>query len=154
MTIGCGTEGDCVGILDSILGSNKEEPSDEVRTSGKPFVVSTKFLPIRLAAMKEGKIGLDIKIKNNTGEKQLVSVDALLQNHAMIGFDPTCINKHVEKRVGEIEPGETKEITVMIWGSNQTKDGEYPIRLTFYSHYLDYKRVLNYMEKTVTVRVV
>lgn len=146
-----------VGIFDSIFGDDGEEsgtPSEELRKSGKPFAISTKFIPIRLSAMKEGKIGLDVKIKNNTPEKQLVSIDALLPKRVLLGFDPTCINKHVEKRMGELEPGETKEMSIIVWGSNQTKDGDYPMKLTFYSHYLDYKRVLNYMEKMVKIRVV
>lgn len=141
-----------MGFLDSILG--KQEPSEELHGHGKPFGISMKFIPMRLISMKEGKVDLEIKITNLTKEPQLVSVDALLPKKILVGFDPTCINKHIEKRLGEVKAGETKIVAITIWSSNQTKTGEYPIELTFHSHYLDYKKVLNYMKRSATVRVV
>ena len=141
-----------VGFLDSIFG--EEKPSEELHGHGKPFNISMKFIPMRLSAMKEGKVNLEIKIKNNSDETQLVSIDALLPKKILVGFDPTCINKHVEKRVGEVLAKETKVIDITIWSSNQTKEGDYPIELTFHSHYLDYNRVLNYMKRNAVVRVV
>ena len=141
-----------VGFLDSILG--EEKPSEELHGHGKPFTISMKFIPMRLSAMREGKINLEIKIKNNTDEPQLVSIDALLPKKVLIGFDPTCINKHVEKRLGEIPARETKVADITVWSSNQTKEGEYPLELTIHSHYLDYNKVLNYMKRNAVVRVV
>jgi len=134
--------------------ANNESLNGEVRKSRKPFLISTRFVPIRLSAMKDGKINLYLKVKNNTNTKQLVSVDALLPKKVLIGFDSICINKYLEERVGEIEAGESKEVSILVWGSNQTKKGIYPMKLTVYSHYLDYKKVLNYTEKMIKIRVV
>jgi uncharacterized membrane protein len=141
-----------MGFLDAVLGVEKSQK--KVHNTGKPFNVSMKFVPIRLSSGKEGKMDLEIQIENATSEYQLVSVDALLPKQVMIGFDPTGINKHIEKRLGEIKPAETKTAIITIWSNSQTKEGEYPIEITFYSHYLEYNKVLNYIKKKLTIRVV
>ncbi len=141
-----------MGFLDAILGSEKSQK--KVYNSGKPFNISIKFVPLRLSSGKEGKLDMEIQIENATSEYQLVSVDALLPKKVMVGFDPTCINKHVEKRIGEIKAGETKTTVITVWSNSQTKEGEYPVEITVYSHYLDYNKVLNYVKKNLIIRAV
>ncbi len=142
-----------MGFLDGILGTN-EKRETPIKDNGNPFITSLKFIPRRLSSMKEGSIDLEIKVTNNTADTQLVSIDAVLPKKILVGFDPTCLNKHTEKRLGNVEPGETKDVALRIWGSNQTKEGDYPIQISFYSHYLNYKKVLESTHKRTTVRVV
>lgn len=141
-----------MGFFDKLFGGSKV--SEEVKSSAAPFKVSLVFSPFRITAMKQGSANLVIKITNNTNEKQLVSVEALLPRHVLVGFDPTAINKYIDKKLGELEPGETKEIAISVWGTNQTKAGDYPVEVTIYSHYIDYTKVLNYMKKKTVLRVV
>lgn len=139
-------------LLEAMFGEKK--PSEELKTTGAPFTISTKFVPRRLSSRKEDKMQVLISVKNNTSEDQLVSLDFLLPSGVTFGFDPTGIGKKMEKRLGHLAPGETKETTITVWGNNQTKEGEYPLKITAFSHYLDYNKVLNYIERTVSVRVV
>ena len=143
-----------MGFLDSIM---KGSETDDVKGSGtgtSPFKVTMNFLPLRLAAMKDNKVNMFIRITNTSGGGQLVSVDVALPRNQLVGFDPTCINKHMEKRVGQLNAGESTEVVLPIWGNNQTKDGNYPIGITVYAHYLDYTKVINSVKKSASLRVV
>lgn len=143
-----------MGFWDSIVGSdNKSEVSDE-KKSGNPLNVTVSFSPLRLSAMGKSSVSLSVKVKNVSGSPQLVSVDALLPKEAMLGFDPACINKAAEKRVGEIKPGDSVEASMTIWSSNQTKEGNYPIEVTVYSHYIGFDKVLSYVKKSTSIRAV
>jgi len=142
-----------MGFLDSILGE-EQKPMQAEKKSVNPFNVSLKFTPLRLSAMRRNSVDLQVKVKNTSPETHLVSVDALLPRNAMIGFDEACINKGVEKRAGELKPGESIDVPIRIYGNNQTKEGNYPIEVTIYSHYIGYDKVLSYTKKSTSLRVV
>ena len=141
-----------MGFLVSIMKGNDME--DVKSASGIPFKVSVSFLPLRLAAMKDNKVSLTVRVTNISGQDQLVSVDASLPRNQLVGFDPTCINKNIEKKVGQLKSGETTEVMLPVWGNNQSKEGNYPIDVTVYAHYLDYTKVINSVRKSASLRVV
>jgi len=161
-----------MGFLDWLVGSSKSEgkTSSEEKTSAKekaeetpienkkilakPFIITTSFTPLRLAARKSNSVNLDITIKNITPDPQLVSVDILLPKAAFLGFEPSCINKVFEKRLGEIKPNESVTTSIKIWGGNQTAPGEYEVGYTVYAHYIGYEKVLNYQKNKTKLRVV
>ena len=143
-----------MGIMDALLGEEKSEPVSGKPASGNPFTVSLKFHPLRLNANSSNSINIDVKVKNISSSPQLVSVDALLPGNAMIGFDKPGINKHIEKRVGELKAGETTEVSIPIWSNNQTESGKYDIEVTVYSHYIGYNKVLSYIKKNTSFRAV
>lgn len=140
-----------MGFWDSIVGS-EQKPIQE--KSGLIFNVSLSFSPLRLSANKRNSVHLLVKVKNLSSEQQLLSVDAFLPKDAMLGFDPAGINKVTEKRSGELKPGESVEVPIEIWANNQTKEGNYPIEVTVYSHYIGYDKVLSYLKKSASLRVV
>jgi uncharacterized membrane protein len=72
----------------------------------------------------------------------------------LLGFDQACINKSVEKRAGELKAGESIEVPITIWANSQTKEGNYPVGVTVYSHYRDYDKVLSYSKKRTSLRAV
>lgn len=141
-----------MSFLDSLLKG--EEEKSYGGGGGTPFKVSISFLPLRLAAMKDNRVNMTVRVTNLSGEDQIVSVDATLPRNQLVGFEPTCINKMIEKKVGQLKPSETTEVTLPIWGNNQTKDGNYPIDVTVYAHYLDYSKVISSVRKSVSLRVV
>lgn|SRR3989338_3636150 len=141
-----------MGLMESLWG--EQTPAEGWNVSSNPFRISLRFAPLRLSAMKEGRVDLIVSVQNTTGQSQLVSVDAMLPRHQLVGFDPTCLHKSSETRVGEILPRETKEVRVGIWANNQTKGGDYPLEVHIYSHYLNYNKVINYIKKSATLRVV
>jgi uncharacterized membrane protein len=149
--------GDFMGILDSILGKEETGSSTPSASSGKsanPFAVTLSFAPLRLAANKASSVSLVVKVKNISADPQIVSVDALLPKEVMVGFDPACINKAVEKRVGEMKSGETKDVQILVWSNNQTKEGTYPVDVTVFAHYIGYDKVMSYIKKNTTLRAV
>ncbi len=141
-----------MGLFDSVF-KNKGDETPAASATG-PFKVSVQFSPLRLAAMKDNKVNMIIKVTNTSAENQLVSLDAMLPANKLVGFDATCIHRHIEKKMGEVRAGETKELVVPIFANNQTQGGNYDIHIKAYAHYLDYKRVLGGVQKKITLRVV
>ncbi|VVC02726.1 Uncharacterised protein [Candidatus Bilamarchaeum dharawalense] len=141
-----------MGLLDSILGKTSDEPPP--KATANPFNVSIAFAPLRLSAHNRSSVNLIVKVKNISRSPQMISVDALLQKGAMLGFDPACINKAAEKRVGELQPGDTTEAQITLWSNSQTKPGSYSVEVSVYSHYISYDKVLNYIKKSTTIRAV
>jgi len=146
-----------MGFMDWLTGEKKSEGTTEItggKILSKPFKIAMSFTPLRLSANQKNSVNLNIKVTNITKDPQLVSVDILLPKDAFIGFEPTCINKAMEKRLGEIKPGETATAVIPIWANTQTKPGIHEISITVYAHYIGYDKVLNYMKTKTAVRIV
>ncbi|MFH0737133.1 MAG: hypothetical protein V1827_00620 [Candidatus Micrarchaeota archaeon] len=144
-----------MGFWDSILGSDRSDAAPEMgKPAHNPFNVGVKFAPLRLSAKAKSSVDLVVKVTNASSFPQLVSVDALLPRDALIGFDPACINKAAEKRVGELKAGSSIDVPITIWSSHQTQEGNYPITVTVYSHYIGYEKVLSYVKKSTSLRAV
>lgn len=150
-----------MGIMDYFLGGKKEAPERAAsgapmasRPVERPFAISTKFSALRLKAERNGKIFMEVSVKNISPTKQLVSVDLGLPKNSKIGFDAGCGQAYIEKRLGEIAPGATNTFTVPIYSSNLTKEGSYTVEINAFSHYLDYKKVLSQMKKKVALRAI
>jgi hypothetical protein len=150
-----------MGFIDSILGEEEKKPNTqaenvyvEKKVPTIPFRISTSFLPLRLSCAKSNSVNLVVKLKNITDESQLVSVDVNLPKKELLGFDATCINKVIEKKMGEVSAGETKEVSIPIWANNQTPVGDYELQVTAYAHYQDYNKVIASLKKKSSLRVV
>ncbi len=148
-----------MGFLDSLLGDEKKSAASvqakefNSDKSTNPFAVSMGFSPLRLSAKSQSTVNLLVKVKNVSNSSQLVSVDVLLPKDCMIGFDPACINKAIEKRAGELKAGDTVEVSIPVWSNNQTKDGTYRVDVSVFAHYIGYDKVLSYIKKSTTLRV-
>ena len=144
-----------MGLLDSIFGGD-EKPAESGASdkSSNPFSVNLSFSQLRMSANKRNSVNLMVKVKNVSGATQLVSVDAMLPKDSMLGFDQASINKAVEKRVGELKAGQSLEVPVEIWATNQTKPGNYSVDVTVFSHYIGYDKVISYIKKNIPLRVV
>lgn len=153
-----------MGILDSIFGKKRREEaggeSGQERAPpatapvAKPFAISAKFSSLRLRAQRNSKIFLEVSVRNISSTKQLVSVDLGLPLNSKIGFDVTCNQNYLEKRLGELAPGADAKFTVPVYGSALTKEGSYTVDINAFSHYLDYRKVLSQMRKKISLRVV
>lgn len=143
-----------MGFLDSILGEEKPRKAAGESKYTNPFNVSVAFSPLRLSAKRSSTVRLMVRVKNVSPDPQLVSVDALLPKNVMVGFDQACINKAVEKRAGEIRPGETKDIAIDVWSNTQTAEGAYPVDVTVFAHYVGYDKVMSYIKKSASIRAV
>lgn len=150
-----------MGLLDDILGNEKKAYKDKptpiqsnFREIKSPISMSVRFLPVRLVAKNDNKVDMIIRITNESEVKQLVSFEALAPKGQMLGFDSTVINKNYEKKLGYIDPGANVEFAATIYGTTQTKPGNYEFDITTYVHYLDYNKVINYVKRKIVLRVV
>jgi uncharacterized membrane protein len=145
-----------MGFWDLIMGDEKpsEEPRMEERKSTNPFRVAVSFSPYRLTSNKPDSVDLVVKVTNVSPETHLLSVDAALPKGTMLGFDRTCINKSIEKRVGELKAGQSVDVPITVWGNNQTEQGKYGVDVTVFSHFGNYDKVLSYAKKSTHLRSV
>ena len=145
-----------MGLFDSILGNEgkEEAPSADASKTSNPFSVQLSFSPLRLAASRKNSVLMNVRVKNISNDPQLVSVDALLPKNAMMGFDTACINKAIEKRVGDLKSGHSIDVPIEIFASNQTKEGNYGLQVTVFAHYIGYEKVIGYIKKSASLRVV
>ncbi|MCM8830591.1 MAG: hypothetical protein NC918_00120 [Candidatus Omnitrophica bacterium] len=146
-----------MSLINKFLSIFKEKESfSEKDLSNKakasPFILSNSFRPIRLSAKKENSIDLIVKITNKTKQPQLCSF--LVAVPSELGLDSTCLSKSKEFRLGFLEPGQTKELTIPIYANSQTPPSLFKIILKTYAHYQNYSRVLNAIQKTVELRAV
>jgi hypothetical protein len=150
-----------MGIFDSILdrlsGITEEEAkiTEEPAATpdvGVPFTISTTFHPVRLSAKTNNNIDLIINLRNVSEKSHICSVVVDLPKN--IGFEQMGIVKQKELRLGQLEPGQSKEFRVSLSANNTTNSGLYTLQLTAYSHYRDYTHILNSVRKPVDLRVV
>ena len=137
-----------MGIFD-IFG--KKDAASDI-TKGSPYLVSTELVPYRLYARRNSSSTLIVRVKNVTKDILLTSIVGELP--AKIGFDEMSLSRQREQRIGEVQPGEQKEIKFNIYGNVGTDAGEYTMRITTIAHYRDYSHVLNAVKKSVAVSVV
>ena len=142
-----------MGFWDSII-SGESGAAPKGKKVANPFAISLRFLPMRLSANDKNSVNLIVDVKNISSDPQLTSVDALLPRGTMLGFDEAGINKATEKRIGELKAGESREVSIPIWANRQTKEGKYDVEVTIYSHYIGYNKVLSYIKKSTSLRVV
>lgn len=151
-----------MGFLDDLLGAEKKEYKEKpeeiaagLKEVGGLLSLSIRFLPLRLSAKKDNQTDMLVTIINKSEEKQLLSFEAFLPPREMVGFDRTVINKHYEKKLGNVEAGAKVDFAVPIYATTQTKPGNYPIGVLANIHYVDYTKVMpTGIKRKVYLRVV
>ena len=143
-----------MALWDSKNKTTPLNPGNSETKSTNPFSIQLSFSPLRLSANRMNSVNLVVRVKNVSNESQLVSVDAMLPKACMLGFDQACINKVTEKRSGELAPGAFTDVHIEIWANNQTKPNNYPVEVTAYAHYVGYDKVIGYIKKGTSLRVV
>lgn len=137
-----------MGILDSIMGGG--------RTVGRVvkgvYSLDYNFHPFRMNANKNESIRLNMKIKNESQKELLTSVIVRLPEG--LGFDNSGISKAKELRMGELEPGEIRDVKVDIFGNYRTSPGNYNLILECVSNYRTYGYEMEKIKKNVLLRVV
>lgn len=137
-----------MGIF-NIFGK-KDVASDLAKPS--PYRVSTEWIPYKLYARKKSSAMLVIRLRNMTQEILLTSVVAELPK--TLAFDTINVASQRESRIGEMAPGEEKELRFEVFSGLNSDPGEYTLNLTAIAHYRDYGHVINAVKKRVTVEVV
>ena len=121
-------------------------------TKQSPFKLSTEWIPYKLYANRKSNAMLVVRIKNLTQEVLLTSVVAEVPKQ--LAFGTVGLSKEQENRLGEVAPGEEKEVRFDVYSSLNSDPGEYTLNLTAIAHYRDYGHVINAVKKRVTIDVV
>ncbi len=138
-----------MGILDELLGSQKDRNDSQKKTNIK---IEYEFRPFRLRAKTENSVDLDITIENQSDQENLISVFVLVSKH--LGFDRIAAAKRKEIRMGSFKPGEVKRLTVEIYGNHSTEEGEHKLKIVALQHYLDYEHIVDKFERLIKIRAV
>ncbi|VVB70154.1 Uncharacterised protein [uncultured archaeon] len=134
-----------MGIFD--LFGKKEAPIE-----GKIYGIRIAVHPMRLTAYKSNAVTLTIDLSNNFTSSQLTSVIITLPK--TLGFDQSALSNSKEIRLGDLAPGEVKNIKLDVWSIQRTKPGDYKLEVYVISHYRNYAYVLNEIKKEFRLRVV
>jgi uncharacterized membrane protein len=137
-----------VGIFN--LFGKKDAVSELTKVS--PYKLSTEWVPYKLYSNRKSSSTLVVRLKNVTNEILLTSVVAELPKQ--LGFEAVGLSKEREVRVGELPPGEEREVRLEVYSSMNTDPGDYTLNLTAMAHYRDYGHVLNAVKKRVSLEVV
>ena len=124
----------------------------EVPRSSAVYSLECSLHPYRIEANKNYSIDLEISVKNLFEREQLTSI--VIVTPKTIGFDQSALSSQREIRLGNLNPGETRNLKVAVWGTGRTNRGGYHVAVFAISHYRDYSYVLNETKKVLDLRVV
>ena len=134
-----------MGLFDSLLG--KKEPEPKI-----PFKMELSFKPFRVRSRENNTVDLVIELENLKHDPLLASLVVSVSKN--LGLDSTCLHKKKEIRLGELKPGEKKEVYVTIYANTTTPQGEHAVGAAAYAHYRSYDNVLDSIKKITQLRAV
>lgn len=137
-----------MGIFD-IFGKKPEQTP-----SGKnsPFVLKVRMNPIRLEARRGETVDLRVELKNVKQDAVMTSISIDLPEK--LGFDEKGLNTTREMRLGNLKPGEDRELVVPVYSTAKTTPGNEVIKVTAFAHYRDYSHTENAVKASTSLRVV
>jgi uncharacterized membrane protein len=113
--------------------------------------VITNFTPYRLKLRKKEPVQLIVQIKNSGNDNRIVSMQLALSRQ--LSLDKSGINSGIEKKLGEMKPGESKKFYYDVYAKQLTDPGEYPIILKVMEHYRSYDFVEKEYKKKMSLVV-
>lgn len=134
-----------MGFLD--LFGKKEVPRGAAN-----FDLQCAMHPLRLVAHKSEYLELEASLRNVFDKELLTSL--VVKVPKGLGFDASALSQEREIRIGMLQRGEAKHLTIPVWATQRTNPGTYRISVYAISHYRDYGYVLNEVVKTMELRVV
>ena len=115
------------------------------------LLIKTVLVPFRLSISARKPISLRTEITNNSEEAKKVSVKFMVSKD--LSVERTGLANVLEKKIGTIEPGETKLMYYDIYTKTQTVNRDYPARLVVFEHYSDYDYIDKEYKKDFQVKV-
>ena len=137
-----------MGLFDMF---GKKDVSAEL-TKKIPYGLKLSFHPFRLNANRSDSATMKVQLTNLSKEPLLTSI--VVRIPKKLGLDQTCLSQAREIRIGELAPGDNKELNVEVYSSTKTDAAEYPVEVTAISHYRNYAYVLNSEKKRGVIRAV
>lgn len=113
--------------------------------------IKTVLVPFRLSLSSKKPVSLRTEIKNNSDVAKKISVKFMVSRD--LSVEKTGLANILEKKVGQIEPGDTKLLYFDIYPKVQATVRDYPARLIVYEHCEDYDYIEKEYRKDLTVKV-
>lgn len=116
---------------------------------------SYRFIPLRFSPSSDRYVGVVITVENRSDKKSLLSLELRIKNpNVSLGFDIAGASKKTTKNIGELLPGDKKEVLIKIFGTKSVPSGIYDVDIILYEHYLNYNQVIAKHKKEASLRVV
>jgi|GEM_PF-2885896 len=115
------------------------------------LLIKTVLVPFRMSISAKKPISLRTEITNTSDVAKKVSIKFLVSKD--LSVERTGLANILEKKIGSIEPGDTKLMYFDIYTKTQTVNKTYPARLLVYEHYDDYDYIDKEYKKDFSVIV-
>lgn len=105
-----------------------------------------------MSLKQKAPITLRVEITNDSDEPKLVS----LKFHVApdLSVEKTGIANIIEKKIGEMAPGQLKLFYFEIYPKVATRVRDYPARFTVYEHYNEYEFISKEFKKEFAIKVI
>ena len=113
-----------------------------------------RLIPLRMSKTHDNNLDIVVRVTNNSEEEKLLSLEAKILSHGLLGFDSSLTHKKAVKKIGVLEPGKTVEFPIRIYGSSQTRPGDYEVELRLFEHFQDFTKVVESYPRVCTIRVI
>jgi len=117
-----------------------------------PYDLKVSFSPLRMRKGDDKPVQMNVIVKNLEADQNLTSV--LIEIPGSVGFDRTGFVNRKELRIGKMEPGEEKSITIDLFTNAKSEPGSHIVKVTANKHYRGYSHILENSKKETTVRIV
>ncbi len=115
------------------------------------FSVKTTFVPYRMSSRNPQPVDMEVEIVNRSSSPKLLSVEIRVPDN--VALDRGGMIRKLERRLGEVRPGEKKRIVVTIYPRLKVSPGYIPVSILLREHYQSYDYVLETHEKKAMLRV-
>ncbi len=116
------------------------------------ITISTSFVPYKLIMHSGRPVTLEVRIRNNSQEKKLMSVGVDVPPE--LSLNASGYAHHKEERIGEIAPGKEVLVRFLIYPRPTTPPGRYPIVLRIMEHEGTYQLIASESQKQLVLQVV
>jgi uncharacterized membrane protein len=137
-----------MGIFDNISAALASSGAK----GGFPLKITFAFRPVRLASRRDDSVELLLTIEN-VGEKPALASVSIVSPKGL-AFESMGLGREKELRLGSLEVGDRKTLSVPIHGSSRTPPGNYRVEIDVCHHYRDYGHVISTVKKIAELRVV
>ena len=113
--------------------------------------IETSFYPFRMKLAHKEPVQLKVNIRNMGNEDVLASYDVVVSR--AMSLDKGGFKTSVNKRLGNLQPGQTIEEYYEIFPKYMSDAGKYPVMVKATEHYQNYNFVKNEYKKKLDLPV-
>jgi hypothetical protein len=113
--------------------------------------LKSNLFPYRLILSRKEPVELSVKVTNNSPDKKLVTMQIAMAR--AIALDRGGLKKGADQRLGEMEPGQSKEFVFQVFPKHGVKAAAYPIQIRLIEHFNSYEYIARKVVKSMELIV-